>query len=57
MDQDQRESFLGTMQAVEGVLPGFKGAIEDLADGVAQTDLGQLLQIRQTCTVGGMQTH
>ena len=44
MDQDQRESFLGTMQAVEGVLPGFKGAIEDLADGVAQTDLGQLLQ-------------
>ena len=44
MDEEQRESFLATMQAVDGVLPGFKGAIEDLADGVAQTDLGQLLQ-------------
>ena len=44
MDTDQRESFLATMQAVEATIPGFKGAIEDLADGVAQTDLGQLLQ-------------
>ena len=44
MTEDQQRQFLGAMQAVELTMPGFKGALEDLADGIAQTPLGERLQ-------------
>ena len=43
LNAEQQKELIGAMTQAKALMPGFSGALQDLADGIPQTDLGRTL--------------